>query len=214
MQTVLTRKEVTNMKKMCELCGQAPESEMRYGVNLCKSCLSIYSQAVLGDAEAVAKLSNHQIFPDATDNAIRKIIEPIAKQHGQIEALAKQKEQTAQHEQEREEYARSIGVQYVSIDEDEDEEEGLYSNIGSKIKGWAKGIFVIEAIFSIIIAIVLMAAGDLGLFLGLVFIIIGPLTAWISSWLLYAMGELVEKTCATERHTRNMLKIMLQKNKE
>ena len=40
--------------------------------------------------------------------------------------------------------------------------------------------------------------------------IIGPLVAWISSWMLYAFGELVEKTIDNENNTRNILNKMNQ----
>ena len=67
----------------------------------------------------------------------------------------------------------------------------MYDNIGGKIKGLAKVIFIIEAIGTIIAGIVLLITGDLALF-GLLILICGPLVAWVSSWILYAFGELVE----------------------
>lgn len=41
---------------------------------------------------------------------------------------------------------------------------------------------------------------------------VGPLVAWVSSWILYAFGELVEKTVENEQHTREILKIISEKN--
>lgn len=67
----------------------------------------------------------------------------------------------------------------------------MYDNIGGKIKGLAKAIFIIEAIVTIITGIMLLITGELALF-GLLILICGPLIAWVSSWVLYAFGELVE----------------------
>lgn len=79
----------------------------------------------------------------------------------------------------------------------------MYDNIGEKIKGLAKSIFIVEAISAIITGTVLLAnefilAGFLTLFCG-------PIVAWVSSWILYAFGELVDKSCDNERNTRQIL---------
>ena len=79
----------------------------------------------------------------------------------------------------------------------------MYNNIGGKIKGLAKGFFFIEALASIIggIALILESHRDDEIFIGVIIIIAGPIIAWISSWFLYAFGELVEKTCEIARNT-------------
>lgn len=69
--------------------------------------------------------------------------------------------------------------------------DSLYENIGGKIKSWAKWIFIVEAIGSIIAGIVLAAEEDI---LYIFIAIIGPFIAWVSSWILYAFGELVENS--------------------
>jgi hypothetical protein len=71
----------------------------------------------------------------------------------------------------------------------------LYENIGGKIKNWAKWIFVIEAIAAAIVGLVMML-GDIGddaiIWWGLLVLAGGPCVALVSTWLLYAFGELVE----------------------
>ncbi len=64
----------------------------------------------------------------------------------------------------------------------------MYNNIGGKIKSLAKGACIVEALGSIIVGVIL--AGDDVLYLLLA--LIGPIIAWVSSWILYAFGELVE----------------------
>ena len=66
----------------------------------------------------------------------------------------------------------------------------LYENIGEKIKNWAKWIFIVEAISAVIGGFVLV--GNDGVAIGLIVLLAGPVIAWISSWLLYAFGQLVE----------------------
>lgn len=86
--------------------------------------------------------------------------------------------------------------------------DNLYENIGGKVKSLAKCAFIVEAIGAIITGFVLVAS-DSGLaFYGLLTIVFGPIVAWVSSWILYAFGELVDKTCAlaekngiTDKHT-------------
>ena len=78
----------------------------------------------------------------------------------------------------------------------------MYDNIGKKIKGLAKWIFIVEAVSAVISAIALMAEDDDFIWIGLLLIVVGPLVAWVSSWMLYAFGELVDKTCDIERNTR------------
>lgn len=72
--------------------------------------------------------------------------------------------------------------------------DGLYENIGGKIKNWAVGLFGFEAISCIIAGIVLIVE-DFGLE-GFLLMILGPFAAWVGSWILYAFGELVEDTHA------------------
>ena len=71
--------------------------------------------------------------------------------------------------------------------------DSWYENIGGKIKIWAKWIFIIEAIGAIITGICFLA--DRGFEEGwwaLIIIVCGPIVALVSTWILYAFGELVE----------------------
>lgn len=66
----------------------------------------------------------------------------------------------------------------------------LYDDIGGKIKRMAKWTFIVEAIGAIITGIALAIDNYEG---GYILIsIFGPIVAWVSSWVLYAFGELVE----------------------
>lgn len=68
--------------------------------------------------------------------------------------------------------------------------EKLYENIGVKIKSWAKWIFIVEAVSAIIGGFIMVGNDDAEM--GLIMVIAGPVVAWVSSWLLYAFGQLVD----------------------
>ena len=68
----------------------------------------------------------------------------------------------------------------------------MYDNIGGKIKSLAIVICVIEVIAAVIAGIVLIANDDTPN--GLLVMFVGPLAAWISSWLLFDFGQLIENS--------------------
>lgn len=79
----------------------------------------------------------------------------------------------------------------------------MYSDIGKKIKGLAIACFIIEAIGAVIAGIVLLFEGyTSAVFYGLLSITFGPFVAWVSSWLLYGFGELIDKVCDIEVNNR------------
>ena len=80
----------------------------------------------------------------------------------------------------------------------------MYSNIGGKIKVLAKVIAIIEAAAAVIMGIAIMAEGDELVPIGMLIMFVGPVVAWISSWLLYGFGELIEKTCNIAQNTHGL----------
>ena len=78
----------------------------------------------------------------------------------------------------------------------------MYDNIGGKIKGLAKILCALESISTVIWGLYVMAEdADLAL-IGFLIIIGGVLVTWVSTFLLYGFGELIDKACAIERNTR------------
>ena len=66
----------------------------------------------------------------------------------------------------------------------------LYKDIGNQIKRWAQSIFVIELICSIIAVIILLA--NKLIVAGLIVLICAPIVVFVSTWVLYAFGQLVD----------------------
>lgn len=84
----------------------------------------------------------------------------------------------------------------------------LYKNIGDKIKGLAKWSFVIGSCAMIGGGMVLIFDEKLSVGFGFFAILIGLILLYLSSVVLYAFGELVQRTCDNEDNTRSILKSM------
>lgn len=69
-----------------------------------------------------------------------------------------------------------------------------YDDIGEKIKGWAKWAFIIGAILSVICAIIVMGTAEDAwvIVVGLILLFVGPIVSWVSSWLIYGFGEIID----------------------
>lgn len=78
-----------------------------------------------------------------------------------------------------------------------------YENIGEKIKSAAQRIAAVETVIFVITGIIIMFSADNFLY-GLLVLIIGPIIAYVSSWLMYAFGELVENVSSINH---NLLKL-------
>ena len=87
----------------------------------------------------------------------------------------------------------------------------MYKEIGKKIKRLAIATFVVEALASIITAIIFLVDEEIW---ALAILFGGPIVAWGSSWLLYGFGELIDKVCDIEGNIReNNKNILVTLNK-
>ena len=77
----------------------------------------------------------------------------------------------------------------------------MYDNIGGKIKGLAKAVFIVEAVAAVITGIALIANSRYLIPYGLLVMLLGPIVAYISSWLLYGFGELIDRVCEVAKNT-------------
>lgn len=68
----------------------------------------------------------------------------------------------------------------------------LYENVGRQIKNVAKGLFLIEAVGSIIAGIVVIVEASLEPAIGLLITFFGPIIAFSLSLFVYGFGELIE----------------------
>ena len=82
------------------------------------------------------------------------------------------------------------------------ETSSMFENIGGKIKGLAQIFFFLEAVVAIILGFFVCSINEGLVFLGVVVMFVGPLVAWVSAWLLYGFGELIENTAEIAKNTR------------
>lgn len=87
-----------------------------------------------------------------------------------------------------------------------------YDNIGGKIKNMAVWVFRIEAIAAVITGIALMGTDKDLILYGLLFLLVGPIIAWVSSWLLYGFGQLIENSdiIAEEYNRKKQIKANME----
>ena len=86
----------------------------------------------------------------------------------------------------------------------------MYDNIGEKIKGLAKATAIVEAIAAIIVGIVLWGKTEEGWCALILFC--GPIVAWVSSWVLYGFGEIIDKLYDIEHNTKLIMKLKKARN--
>lgn len=67
----------------------------------------------------------------------------------------------------------------------------MFDNISDKMKSAATALAILGIIGSIIVGIVMIAES---LLVGLLVIIVGSLSSWVSSFTLYGFGQLIENT--------------------
>ena len=95
----------------------------------------------------------------------------------------------------------------------------LYANVGKKIKTLALVLFVLETVLFVCGGLLLILAGSItaivggtegayalisGLFGGGIYIILGPVIAWLSTLMLYGTGELIDNSAKIARNTQEV----------
>ena len=92
---------------------------------------------------------------------------------------------------------------YAAQEREETPEEGaMFANIGGKIKSVATVSFWLGTLASIFAGIIMLAAGDEWILIGLLTACLGSLGSWVGSLFLYGFGELIHKTTQIEKNTR------------
>ena len=87
----------------------------------------------------------------------------------------------------------------------------MFNNIGSKIKFLAIVLTVINMISFIILGFIFIFSGvAYAPLYGLIIIIVGCVVSWITSFVLYGYGELIDKTTETAKNSEQLLTVALQ----
>ena len=88
----------------------------------------------------------------------------------------------------------TTNTENVSTVNETESSSGMFDNIGGKIKTLAQVITWIGILASIISGIAIMTIDDEMIFVGLMVMIFGALSSWVSSFVLYGFGQLVENS--------------------
>ena len=75
----------------------------------------------------------------------------------------------------------------------------MYDNIGNKIKILAKTVCLLGIIGSVIFGLIVCFGTGEFRAIGLLYVLIGSIMSWISSFITYGFGELIEKVCSIDK---------------
>ena len=87
----------------------------------------------------------------------------------------------------------------------------MFNNIGLKIKTCAVVITIVGIVISIIWGI---QVSKTDLVSGLLIVIVGCLSSWIGSFLLYGFGELIEKLTNIEKQIKKGVNVKIDSTKQ
>ncbi|MBQ7802177.1 MAG: hypothetical protein IJ375_07650 [Oscillospiraceae bacterium] len=96
----------------------------------------------------------------------------------------------------------------------------MYHEVGQKIKKWAEILVIIDTIIFITLGVLVCAyffSRDemlLGLVLAVLVVLVGYFISWLSHLLLYAFGELVDRTISIDDALQLQERRYLQKIKQ
>ena len=93
----------------------------------------------------------------------------------------------------------------------------MYNNIGNKIKALAKVICIFIAIIWVIVGFFLILnrySSPFVRLVGILTIVVGPLSAWVGSFLLYGFGELIEQNAEINKEIKRLTKSSKEKEEK
>lgn len=194
------------MSIICSICHKKqsgfledyPLSKEHPQMRICVACrTNLQAIEVLGDEkEAMASIEYFdKILSQGSTPEVSDRVTSAIKKRAEME---KEEEENIQTVVEPEPIKNDFRAESKDFKLDD-----LYADIGKKIKNWAKGLFVLEMIASVIGGIAMIISGEDELILsGVLTLILGPIVAFISTWLLYGLGELIDKTNENVKQTK------------
>ena len=84
----------------------------------------------------------------------------------------------------------------------------MFDNIGNKIKNLVKTIYAIELVIFVILGIALAPVG------GILLVPVGIFIAWISSFILYGYGELIDNLQKQTKQNETIISLLSNSGRE
>ena len=214
------------MARICSMCGKkigflADPLELGKGF-LCDECAEPISE----DISDLYALKSKARFYEESDRIIEKskgiysaeIVDDISQRieliHNDIACWLKDDLNKETSKAENTDKDKTVKNNDFVLKIKDEQNGSIYDEIGKKVKTLAKVTCIVEAVLSVISGFIMIATDEEYILVGLIAMVVGPIVAWVSSWVLYAFGELVDKTCANEQHNKELLEIMKENYKK
>lgn len=84
----------------------------------------------------------------------------------------------------------------------------MFSNIGGKIKTLTTIICIIGIAISVISGITLIAINDDLALIGIAIMLVGSLSSWLSSFVLYGFGEIIDQLTEINHNTKRSAQLI------
>lgn len=179
------------MATFCKLCDKKINSVFGAfysvsGIVICEDCYYSYKKVLNSVSDAESFESNLTEFKNKFSEK---------KEFEKIEEFLKSLHEEKMQEKLNKEQIEKMKEQQIEETENKDTPSNnsidMFSNIGGKIKTLARVITWTGIILSVIIGFVLMSMSG---FTGFLTALLGSLGSWISSFILYGFGQLIEST--------------------
>ncbi len=194
------------MAKLCECCGNKNNSfggDPLYLTNdkiLCHKC----AEPIKNDMSNLYYAKTNREYEELKNNIVAKcnecfndaiteyVITVMNKIYDRLDFAKQEKQATSVTPSTTVE--STTYTETLSTNNEPESYSGMFDNIGGKIKTLAQVVTWIGIIGSVIGGMSMMSINDDLIFLGLLIMIIGSLVSWVSSFVLYGFGQLIEYT--------------------
>lgn len=193
------------MAKLCECCGNKNNSFVSdpfYLTNdkiLCHKC----AEPIGNDMNNLYYVKTNEEYEELKNKIISKckecfsdtiteyVITKMNKIYERLDLVKKENQTISINSSTT---PNTTNTENISTDNETESSFGMFDNIGGKIKTLAQVVTWIGIIASVISGIVLMSIAEEMIFVGLMVMIFGALMSWVSSFVLYGFGQLVENS--------------------
>ncbi len=189
------------MAKLCECCGNKNNSfvgDPFYLTNekiLCHKCAepirndinNLYYVKSNEEYEALKNKIIAKCKESFNDTITEYIITTMNKIYDRLDFVKNDKQSMTVN-------SSTTNTENISANNETESSSGMFDNIGGKIKTLAKVVTWIGIIAYVISGIAIMFIDEEMSFIGLMVMIFGGLISWVSSFVLYGFGQLVENS--------------------
>ncbi len=194
------------MAKLCECCGNKNNSfvgDPFYLTNdkiLCHKC----AEPIRSDMNNLYYVKTNEEYEELKNKIISKckecfndtiteyVITVMNKIYDRLDLVKKEKQTISVNSSTTS--SSTTNTENIPTENETESSSGMFDNIGGKIKTLAQVVTWIGIIASVISGFAIMSIDEEMIFVGLMVMIFGALMSWVSSFVLYGFGQLVENS--------------------